>query len=311
MPVRRRRDIWDVAIVGGGIAGLVGALQASARGLSTVLVEAALPGGLVATVNVLEDWPSAAPESGAGLAARLAAQARLEDVSIIDGRVDALLALGAGDARFELQLADRRLRARSVLCASGARLAPLGLPGEERFHGRGWSQCAWCDGAFFRDRDVVVVGGGDSALQQALVLAPLVRSVTVAVRGQLRARHARIERASGQPNLRFAWNTVVRGLVGIDALEAVQLERVDDGMRTELPCSGLFPFVGLLPATGWLPDTVVRDPLGHVVTDRDGRSSLPGLHAVGAARSGGSGDLVGAAGDAAGAIAALARELQR
>ena len=130
MPVRRRRDIWDVAIVGGGIAGLVGALQASARGLSTVLVEAALPGGLVATVNVLEDWPSAAPESGAGLAARLAAQARLEDVSIIDGRVDALLALGAGDARFELQLADRRLRARSVLSSSSPTRIAMSKPSE-------------------------------------------------------------------------------------------------------------------------------------------------------------------------------------
>jgi len=205
------------------------------------------------------------------------------------------------------------VEAKCVIVATGASANWLGLPSEEKFKNRGVSACAVCDGALprFRNKPIVVVGGGDSALQQALVLAPLVRSVTVAVRGQLRARHARIERASGQPNLRFAWNTVVRGLVGIDALEAVQLERVDDGMRTELPCSGLFPFVGLLPATGWLPDTVVRDALGHVVTDRDGRSSLPGLHAVGAARSGGSGDLVGAAGDAAGAIAALARELQR
>lgn len=311
MPVRRRRDIWDVAIVGGGIAGLVAALQASARGLSTIVIEAGLPGGLVATVNTLEDWPSAAPESGAALAARLAAQARLEDVSFIEGRVDALVSLGEGDARFELQLPDRRLRARSVVCASGARLAPLGLPGEARFHGKGWSQCAWCDGAFFRDQDLVVVGGGDSALQQALVLAPLARSVTVVVRAGLRARHARIERASGQPNLRFAWNTVVRKLVGAEALQAVELERTDDGLRSEIACSGIFPFVGLQPASGWLPSSVERDARGHVVADRDGRTSLPGLHAIGAVRSGGSGDLVGAAGDAANAMAVLTEELHR
>jgi thioredoxin reductase (NADPH) len=308
MAVRRRRDIWDVVIVGGGIAGLTAAMQASARGLAAALVEPSLPGGLVATVNALDDWPSEGPVSGAALAARLAEQARLADVAML---ADAAQTVSAEGTLLDVHLADRRLRARSVICASGARLAPLGVEDEARFHGIGWSQCAWCDGHFFKGQDVVVVGGGDSALQQALVLAPLARSVSVIVRSRLRARHARIERASGQPNVRFVWNSVVRRLQGGDGLEAVELEHVQTGVRSSLACTGVFPFIGLLANDGYVPVDVRRDVRGGLCTDGAGRTSMPGVYAIGALRAGGSGDLVSASGDAANAVADIARELER
>ena len=308
MSVRRRRDIWDVAVIGGGIGGLSAALQAAARGLACVLIERALPGGLVATVNVLQDWPAGAAESGPELAARLAAQARAEDVCVIDGEVRRL---AAADALWTLLLDGRELRARRVVCASGARLRPLGVADEGRFHGKGWSQCAWCDGTLFRGRDVAVIGGGDSALQQALVLAPLVRSVSVVARNALRARHTRIEAASACTNLRFVWGSTVGRLIGDEALEAIELVALADGRRSELACSGVFPFIGLDPQADYLPQAAVRDRAGQVVTDAELRTSLPAVYAIGALRAGHSGELTGAAGDAATAIASIARELLR
>lgn len=307
MTLRRRHDIWDVAIVGGGIAGLTAAWHAMRRGLAPCLFEPQPGyGGQVATVNEIDDWPASGPVSGVELASRLAAELSHEIVGLVNEPV--LTVEPEGDL-LRVTAASRSVRARRVVAASGARLRTLGVPGEEALRGKGVSQCAHCDGGFFRNQDVVVVGGGDSALQEALVLAQTSASVTIVARSRLKARAGHVERAASKPNIRFVWDSTVDAIEGQDGVTGVRLRNVRSGATSRLACSGVFPFVGVVPETSYLPATVRRDAHGCLVTDAELRTSLAGVFAVGALRSGYGGDLVSAAGEAALAAAVVARDL--
>ena len=307
MRIRRRRDIWDVVVVGGGIAGLTAALHAVRRGLTTALFESApAHGGLVANVNHLDDWPATSDTSGVELAAALVAQLREENVELYNERVDGMRDDGkllriVGEAH--------ELRARTVVAASGGRLKPLDVPGAAPLVGKGVSQCADCDGYFFRNQDVVVVGAGDGALHEALVLVGICRSVTLIVRSKVIARAAYVERAAGAANVRFVWDSEVCRVLGTDGVTGVAVRNLKSGAVTELPCSGVFPFIGVAAESGYLPPDVKRDAAGCVITDATMRSSTASIYAVGAARSGYSGALVAAAGEAATAVKAIAGDL--
>ena len=308
MTLRRRRDIWDLAIVGGGIAGLTAAWHATRRGLAACLFEPRPGyGGQVATVNSLDDWPATGPVSGVELAAALHAQLSPEVVDLYN---EAVLGVVPEAGLLRVASASHGIRARRLIAASGARLRALDVPGEAALRGKGVSQCAHCDGGFFRDQDVVVVGGGDSALQEALVLAETCRSVTIVARSRLKARAGYIERAASKTNIRFLWDGEVEAILGGDAgVTGVRLRDRLARTSTELPCSGVFPFVGVVPDASYLPQDAKRDALGRIVTDAELRSTVPGIAAIGAARAGYGGDLVSAAGEAAVAVAAVAREL--
>lgn len=307
MTLRRRHDIWDVAIVGGGIAGLTAAWHAVRRGLAPCLFEPQPGyGGQVATVNEIDDWPATGAVSGVELASSLAAELSHEVVQLIN---EPVLKVEADGALLRIASASQSIRARRVIAASGARLRTLGVPGEEPLRGKGVSQCAHCDGGFFRSQDVVVVGGGDSALQEALVLAEMCASVTIVARSRLRARSGYVERAASKPNVRFLWDSTVDAILGTEGVTGVRVRDVRTGATSELPCSGVFPFVGVIPEASYLPGTVRRDAAGCLVTDAQLRTSLAGVFAVGALRSGYGGDLVSAAGEAAHAVAMAARDL--
>jgi thioredoxin reductase (NADPH) len=307
MSPRRRRNVWDLAVVGGGIAGLTAAWQSARRGCATVLLEpGAAYGGQVANVNHLRDWPATAETSGYGLASALAAELRNEAVELCNEAVERIVP--EGDL-VRLEGVSRVVRARRALVASGASLRRLDVPGEEKLVGRGVSQCADCDGHFFRDGDVVVVGAGDAALHEALVLAGICRSVTVVVRSTVRARPAYVERAASAANLRFVWDSTVDAVLGQDAVRGVALRNVKTGALTELACAGVFAFIGTVPDTGFLPESVGRDETGRVTTDERMRSTLPSVYAIGACRAGYGGDLVAAVGEAATAVKAIASEL--
>lgn len=307
MRLRRRRDIWDVAVVGGGLAGLTGAWHAVRRGLATVLFEgAAAHGGQIANVNHLDDWPATGEISGVALAGDLVAKLRDEAVELQGEAVSRIIPDGA---LLRVESASHAVRARSVLVASGARLRALGVPGERELVGKGVSQCADCDGYFFRGQDVVVVGAGDAALQEALVLAGLCRTVGIVVRSKVRAKAAYVERAAGAANVRFIFDSAVDAILGKDGVTGVKLRNLKTGAASELACSGVFAFVGTSPDAAFLPAGVERDAAGAVITDARMRTGVRGLYAVGAVRSGYSGALVAAAGEAATAVRAIAEDL--
>lgn len=307
MSLRRRRDIWDVVVVGGGIAGLTAAWYAARRGLATALFESQPNcGGQVATLNVLDDWPSAGESSGVELAAALVDKLHGQAVEV---SYQPVRALAPGKGLLRVETGGRTLRARRVIAATGGRLRTLGVPQEETLRGKGVSQCAHCDGHFFRGQDVVVVGGGDAALQEALVLASGCRAVTIVARSKLRAKQGYVERAAGAANVRFVWDSVVDAVLGDGTVSGVRLRNVKSGAITDLACAGMFPFIGVEPNSGFLPPSVRRDESGRVLTDDSLRTNEPSVFAIGAVRTGYTGELVNAAGEAAAAVATIAGEL--
>ncbi|MFN0305174.1 MAG: NAD(P)/FAD-dependent oxidoreductase [Burkholderiales bacterium] len=305
--VPRSRNPWDVIVIGGGIAGLTALVQAARRGLSVSLIEREVSfGGQVSTVNALHDWPAVNVTSGVELAAALAHEARQLGANIV---VASASAMTANADHVDIETSAGSHRGRRILLATGARLKSLGVAGEEALRGKGVSQCAHCDAHFFRNEDVVVVGGGDAALQEALVLAKVCRSVTIVTRGALRARRAYVEHAAALDHIVFRWASQVTAILGDQNVTGVRVQTAGETSPIEMVCSGVFPFVGVTPDSDFVSKTIALDANGGVTTDRDYRTTVPSIFAVGAVRSGYRGDLVSAAGEAASAMAVIANEL--
>jgi thioredoxin reductase (NADPH) len=303
----KRHRGYDVIVIGGGIAGLTAVRQAAEYGLSAALLEpSALFGGQVATVTAIEGYPGIGMTSGADLAASLLSAARRDDVLFIE---EAAQAVAARNDRLEVTTASQALLCRTVVLATGARLRALNVPRVDEFAGHGISHCASCDGPFFRDQDVAVVGGGDSALQEAALLAPICRSVTVVVRDRLRARQKYIARLKSFGNVRFLWDSAVEAVLGESTVCGVRLRNQDDDSLTELPCTGLFPFIGTIPNTEFLPQALQRDGSGRLLTDATFVTSQSGIYAIGAVRQAYSGELCSAAAEGAAVIKGIAATL--
>lgn len=289
-------SIFDVAVIGGGIAGLTAAHHAALAGVSVVhYVEDGLPGGLVMNVGTLDGWPATNAVAGAELAAGLQAQNEELGVTLVPSRVDAV----EGGAVKMLRGPDGTWRTRQVIVASGAALKTLDVPGAERLAGRGVSQCAWCDGGLYRGADVVVVGGGDAALSEALHLGQFAGSVTVVTRGDMfRARRSYVTRIAEDERYQLRWASEIAEVLGGDAVEAVRLRDRETGSEEVVACRGLFVFVGLAPNAAMLGPDVARDPAGFVVTDAHFETVIPGVFAIGAIRSGYGGRLTQAVAEA-------------
>jgi len=287
---------FDIAVIGGGITGLTAAHHAALAGVSVAhFVEHGLPGGLVMNVGALDGWPASNAVAGAELAAGLLAQNEELGVTLLPSRIDAV----EGGAAKTLRGPDGAWRAQQVIVATGAALKTLDVPGAERLAGRGVSQCAWCDGGLYRGAEVVVVGGGDAALSEALHLGQFASAVTIVTRGDMfRARRSYVTRIAEDERYRLRWASEITEVMGDGTVEAVRARDREAGSEEVVPCRGLFVFVGLAPNAGLLGPDVARDPGGFLVTGERFETALPGVFAIGAVRSGYGGRLTQAVAEA-------------
>ncbi len=287
---------FDVIVIGTGVAGMTAARLARDAGLATAMVESLFYGGLITNVNHLD-----APALGSGpdYAAGLMSAAIERGAQNFEAVVTAIEPAPSG---FVVGTESGDHAARAVIVASGASIRPLGIPGEAEFEGRGVSTCADCDGPLFAGAEVVVVGGGDSAVQEAAVLAGYARRVQMIHRGDaFRARAHLIENLAALGNVVVHWRTRVETILGAGSVEAVEIVG-PDGAPGRLPCAGVFAYAGLAPACGFVPAAVSRDEGGYLVTDPFMRTSVPGLFAAGVVRAGNGGTIADAEADAEAAV---------
>lgn len=274
--------VHEVVIVGSGPAGYTAAIYTARAGLAPVVVAGALAaGGALMNTTEVENFPGF-PDGIQGpdlmdkmreQAEKFGADVRYEDAIAVDL---------TGEIK-TVTIEDEVLRARSVILATGSEYRKLDVPGEDILSGHGVSYCATCDGFFFRDRELVVVGGGDSAMEEATFLTKFASKVTVVHRrDQLRASRAMIERAQADPKIEFVWNAVVSEVLGASSVTGVELTSTVDGSRTELACDGVFVAIGHLPRTGIVAGQVELDGAGYIrVEEPSSRTSLPGVFACG------------------------------
>lgn len=293
--------MYDILIVGGGPAGLTAAIYARRAGKSVLVLEGTGFGGQIASSHLVENYPAIPAVSGADYAEALAAQAKVLGAETQFGRVTAARREGEN---FVLTVRKKELEGRALILATGARHRKLGVDREEELTGRGVSYCAVCDGAFFKGKDTAVVGGGDSALQAALFLSGVARSVTlIHRRGEFRAQEAEVRAARERENITFAMDSRVTALHGEGALTAVTVEDAS-GNRRELAVEGLFIEVGQEPDNGIFAELAELDEGGYFRSGEDCRTGTPGVFVAGDCRAKGLRQLTTAVAD--GSVAATA-----
>ena len=294
---------YDAIVIGEGVAGLTAANALARAGLTTATLEAQLFGGLIINVNELDPAPEGREVGGAEFASELVQSNQDLGVTSIS---EPVTGIEAGGATKRVVTAGGSYGARHVVIASGGRLRKLGIPGEAEYEGRGVSQCADCDGPMYQNEAVVVVGGGDSALQEAIVLTRYCGKVHLVHRGsQFRARAHFIEQVKGNGKIATVWNAQLEEIAGGKMVERARIRHAD-GRTEEVPCAGVFAYVGLAPNADFLPPEYVRDAAGFLVTNDSLQTSVPGVWAAGAVRSG-CGGLISDAMDDARRVAASIR----
>lgn len=295
---------YDLVIIGGGPAGLTAGLYASRARLNVLLLEKMAPGGQIMITDWIENYPGF-PEgiSGMELSERFTEQAKRFDLSIESGEVESLDL--SGDVK-KIILADKEITTHSIIISTGASPRTLGI-GEEKFNGKGLSYCATCDAPFYKDKDVVAVGGGDTAVQESLFLTKFARKVyLVHRRDELRATKILQERAFENDKIEFVWDSVVTGMDGLFGIEKVDVKNVKTGESKTLKADGCFIWIGIEPSSSFVGDSLELDDWGFIKADANMETSVPGVYAVGDIRDTPLRQVATAVGD--GAIAANSAE---
>jgi thioredoxin reductase (NADPH) len=296
---------YDLIIIGGGPAGLTAGIYAGRARLKTLLLEKLIHGGQMMTTDLVENYPGF-PEgiSGFELSDRMRKQAERFGLEI---RSQEVLELKPGKPVHTVVLEDGSLTAGAIIIATGAHYRRLGVPGEDRLVGKGVSFCATCDGAFFKDEEIAMVGGGDNALTETIFLARFAKKIhLIHRRDQLRGAKYLQERIFQLGKVEVHWDSEVVEFQGQDNLEAVKLLNVKTGETKMLPLTGAFIAIGMLPNSGWLKDLLPMDEGGFLLTDEVMATGIPGIFAAGDIRAKLWRQISTAVGD--GSVAAIAAE---
>lgn len=291
--------LYDYIIIGGGVAGLASAQYAARGGLKTVVIQGSSFGGQVMQIADLENYPGVYPNvSGADFIEKMQEQTMAFGAKMEYGPVTSIDKV---ENTFTVKTKSKAFKAPAVLIATGAVHRNLGVPGEKELTGRGVSYCATCDGPFFKNKRIVVVGGGDSACSEAIYLSSLSDDVKIIHRrDSFRAQQAVIDKML-KSGVQPVYDSVVKSVNGSNKVESVTVENVKTGKTEELACDAVFVFVGMLPQNE-LVDMLKKDEQGYIITGEDMETSVPGLFAAGDVRAKSFRQIVTAVAD--GAIAA-------
>ncbi len=276
MGTKPLKNMCEIAVIGGGLAGLAAARHAARLGRLVTLFEGSgLWGGQLATVDHVDGLPIPGNFSGQDLAIPMLEEAQKVGIRTFEANIDKL-ELGGRLVLTDWEGVEHYPEA--VIVASGASLRKLGVPGEEQFTGRGISRCASCDGGFYRNMEVAVIGGGDAAVHEALVLARTSAKVHMICRSPLKAKREYIDRLDSRDNVVFHWDTVVTAVEGEMKVSGLALRNVNSGAESRLECAGVFPFIGVEPNIAFLP-AAMRTASGHAAPND------PRVIAIGAVRA--------------------------
>ncbi|PWJ47186.1 NAD(P)/FAD-dependent oxidoreductase, partial [Faecalicatena contorta] len=278
--------IYDVIILGGGPAGLSAGLYAGRSRLSALIIEKGQDGGQIAITDEIENYPGQVleGESGPSLTARMTAQSERFGVERVSDTIKEV----SLDGEIKVLKGEKtQYEAKNVIIATGAHPRPIGCKGEKEYASKGVSYCATCDANFFEDLEVYVVGGGDSAVEEALYLTKFARKVTlIHRRDELRAAKSIQEKAFANPKMEFFWDTVVEELYGDEILQGMIVKNVKTGETRKVDADpedglfGLFGFIGMIPNTKVFEGIIDMDEIGYIKTDEDMHTNIPGVYAA-------------------------------
>ena len=283
-------------VIGGGAAGLTAGIFASRMGLDTMLLEKLMPGGQVINAEKIEDFPGISDiVSGAELVGNMQMQAMSSGTQIV---LEEVISLSKSSNLVTIDTTEKSYTADALIIAGGSTLKKLNVPGESKLTGHGVSYCATCDGAFFLNQDVCVVGGGDSALEEAISLTEFASRVTILCKNKsLHGQKILQGRVKENNKIEICFNVLVEEILGNNEVDTLLLKNVESGNITEKRTSGIFIFVGLNPNTTYLNNLLDLDRGGHIKTDANMKTNLPGVLAAGDIRSNSASQLITAAGD--------------
>jgi len=297
--------IYDVIIIGAGPAGMTAAVYTSRANLSTLMIERGIPGGQMANTEEVENYPGFEMILGPELSTKMFDHAKKFGAEYAYGDVSEII---DGEAYKTVKVSGKEYKALAVIISSGAEYKKMGIPGETELGGRGVSYCAVCDGAFFKQKNLVVVGGGDSAVEEGAFLTKFANKVTIVHRrDELRAQKILQDRAFANEKIDFIWNTTLKEIHGKDGkVASVTLVSTVDGTEKEFETDGVFVYVGMLPLTKPFGNLGILNDNGYIVTNEKMETTVPGIFGAGDVREKMLRQIVTATGD--GSIAAQAAQ---
>lgn len=276
----KKTTIYDVIIIGSGPAGMTAAVYASRANMSTLLLDKGIPGGQLQNTEEIENFPGFSHISGPKLAEEMFEHSTKFGAQYKNAEVKNIKKEGI---YFHVTTGKDTFKSLSVIVATGTKYKKLGIPGEEEFSGRGVSWCAVCDGAFFKEKELIVVGGGDSAVEEAVYLTKFASKVTVVHRRDtFRAQPILVERMLKNKKIEVIYNSVVEEITGEDGLvSGVVIKNVNNNETTNIACDGVFEYVGMDPISEFVKDLDITTEDGWIITDEDMSTRIPGLFASG------------------------------